>query len=106
MVKGSGGTFYPCNGAPDYAEKIYVSLTPSLNSATITDVSGQVTDFDLQSSEGGYHLEGGSYGFGAYDIDRVSGQYSGMRLVRNDDGTIMFRREGQCQIQQNASPKS
>ena len=85
VVKGSGGTFYPCNGAPDYAEKIYVSLTPSLNSATITDVSGQVTDFDLQSSEGGYHLEGGSYGSGVYDINRPSGQYSGMRLVRNDD---------------------
>ena len=105
IVKGPGGTFYPCNGTPDYAEKIYVVLTPSLNSATITDVSGQVTDFDLRSSEAGYHLEGGSYGFGVYDINRLSGQYSGMRLIRNDSGTIMFRREGQCQIQQNVSPQ-
>jgi len=103
VVKGSNGTFYPCNGAPDYAEKIYVVLTPSLNSATITDASGQITDFDLQSSEDGYHLEGGSYGFGVYDINRLSGKYSGMRLIRKDSGTIMFRREGQCQIQRDVS---
>ena len=100
VVKAPGGTFQPCDGAPDHAENIYIALTPSLDTATITDASGQVTDFNLQSSVAGYYLEGGSYGSGIYDIDR-SGKYSGMRLMRSNSGTVMFRRDGQCQVQQD-----
>ena len=104
VVRAPDGTFQPCNGAPDYAENIYIALTPGLNTATITDASGQVTDFNLRSSVDGYYLEGGSYGSGIYDIDR-SGNYSGMRLMRSDNGTIMFQRDGQCRIQQDVNPK-